>query len=483
MALFDILGTLTSVPSIGEGTEREFVMGAPKARQVKRYNGRWHVRAADYEEWHEVPLGFLRNSELRRAAMIVFPDVAGNRWMDCSKVETLEAIESGILPAKIRVGTTVVSGPDNSLDLLLAQDEIARLRDDIERLSRLSAVPAVSINLAEPPPAVERRHKSFDQAFKLASLGLHVYLVGPAGTGKSTLAEQVASAMSLPFRAMSCHAQMTGTALFGYSDANGQYVPTDYRRMTTGEFHSDGPGLFLLDEIDNGNPNIIAALNSALANGHVSFPDGLRQIESGHVFMASANTYGTGATLEYLGRNGLDYATLDRFAMLTVDYDESLEIELAERYGQRTFAERIHAYRRQATIDGIRIVLSMRAIIEGSMMLAAGFDLETVLSVRVFRGIDPAQVDKVRRADAHLAHKSHPVTVEPVTVEPVGPVDPDGFVSTTAKYAGHCSGCNGAIYVGQSIYWRKRTPTTTAKVFHLDCYIYHLDCSNGSVAP
>ena len=70
-----------------------------------------------------------------------------------------------------------------------------------------------------------------------------LWLVGPAGTGKSTIAEQAAQAVGLDFSAKSCSAQTTETSLVGYMSATGAYVGTEFRKRY--EFG----GVFLLDEI------------------------------------------------------------------------------------------------------------------------------------------------------------------------------------------------------------------------------------------
>jgi hypothetical protein len=44
--------------------------------------------------------------------------------------------------------------------------------------------------------------------------------------------------------------------------------------------------------------------------------------------MAATNTFGLGADAMYAGRNQLDAATLDRFYVVRVDYDENLDRQL-----------------------------------------------------------------------------------------------------------------------------------------------------------
>src|SRR5215217_6156820 len=80
-----------------------------------------------------------------------------------------------------------------------------------------------------------------------------------------------------------------------------------------------------MDEIDAGNANVIIQVNAALSNGYCSFPDGMVQRHDDFIFLASANTFGDGASRQYVGRNQLDAATLDRFTTLVWEIDEELE--------------------------------------------------------------------------------------------------------------------------------------------------------------
>lgn len=48
-----------------------------------------------------------------------------------------------------------------------------------------------------------RQHKVFPSVLKVLGAGMHVYLVGPSGTGKSTIAEKAAEALGLGFGSIS----------------------------------------------------------------------------------------------------------------------------------------------------------------------------------------------------------------------------------------------------------------------------------------
>jgi len=205
----------------------------------------------------------------------------------------------------------------------------------------------VTINNDKNVVVKGRQHKEFSKILRYIETRTHLYLYGPAGTGKTQAAENAATAIGLDFFPLSVCGQTTKSELLGYTTANGSYIGTHFRTA-----YENG-GVFLMDEIDNGNPNVLSVLNSALANGVCAFPDKVVPKNPNFVFLASANTFGTGASAEYIGRNPLDAATLDRFKQIFIDYDEELETELFP-----TAAPIVQNLRKG--MKGERVVLSMR---------------------------------------------------------------------------------------------------------------------------
>lgn len=146
--------------------------------------------------------------------------------------------------------------------------------------------------------------------------GEHVLMVGPAGTGKSTIAAQAAKALDLEEYSISLSPQTPASQLVGYMQATGDYVPTLFRKA-----FEDG-GVFHFDEMDNAHPSVLAVINAALANGKMAFPDKMVHRHENFRAVASANTYGRGADRAYVGRQAIDAATLDRFSVVTIEVDE-----------------------------------------------------------------------------------------------------------------------------------------------------------------
>lgn len=247
----------------------------------------------------------------------------------------------------------------------------------------------ITIESREPQPARELpavpRHAAFADVLAAVSAGLNVMLVGPAGAGKTHLCQQVAEALELSFR-------FTGALdspykLLGFTDAQGRTVRTPYR-----ETYEHG-GLFLFDEIDASAPGALLAFNAGLSNGHQDFLDlCVKRHDTGR-FIASANTYGRGQDRVYVGRNQLDAASLDRFAVIAMDYDADLERAL---YGNSPWLQRVHKVRAAVQSLSIRHVVSMRAIEQGTKLLAAGLSQDRTEELALWKGLDAATVAKIK---------------------------------------------------------------------------------------
>ena len=207
---------------------------------------------------------------------------------------------------------------------------------------------------------------------------MNVWTTGPAGSGKTTLAHQVADALGRPFGLQSFAADSSAGSLIGGIDAAGIYHETAFiHAYETG-------GVYLLDEIDAAPAEILVAVNAALANGHLSLPrhhDHTRRTIKRHpntVIFAAANTYGTGATAQYVGRSQIDAATLDRFAgaVFTIGYDAALERQLCP---DETTREIVQNMRAACEATGLRRIVSTRAVIAAARMNAAGFDASEII--------------------------------------------------------------------------------------------------------
>lgn len=176
------------------------------------------------------------------------------------------------------------------------------------------------------------QHPLFEKVLRLASAGINVLLTGAAGSGKTYLAEQVARALGLNYGAINCTAGASESQLLGWLLPTGEGGNFEYNPAPFITAYEGGNSLFLFDEMDAADPNFLLVVNTALANGHIHVAQRLNNPEvkrgKNQVLMATANTFLTGADMIYAGRNPLDGATTDRFYIVHIDYQTSLEAQL-----------------------------------------------------------------------------------------------------------------------------------------------------------
>jgi MoxR-like ATPase len=253
--------------------------------------------------------------------------------------------------------------------------------------------PSITINVPERKHVVKiagnRCHKAFQKVLTKVQAGVPVLLVGPAGSGKTFLAAQVAEALGLPFTFNSMSEGTKESDLLGRTlpdeKGNWSYQPAPFVSTYT------KGGVHLLDEIDAADPNLLVQINAAIANGKLSIPfrnDPTplpRHKDS--VILAAANTFGTGANRQYVGRNQLDAATLNRFTMGTVEinYDTDLESEIVKAVlgGEITpdgesLLRWAWTTRDRINAASLRRLMSSRNIEDGAKLLRVGESLAEI---------------------------------------------------------------------------------------------------------
>lgn len=241
----------------------------------------------------------------------------------------------------------------------------------------------------QPETYIERdEHPKFNELVASLAADVDVLLVGPAGSGKTTLSAHAANKLGLPFYCVSIGPETLKSDLLGYCDGGGRYHTTPIRAAF------ERGGVLLLDEFDAGNAGSLTILNSLLANRMASFPDRPAPIRASEDFkvICAANTFGRGADRRYCGRNQLDAATLDRFAVIEINYDENLERSIAEN---KDWCQIVQKIRHAAENLGIDLLVSPRASIMGSRLLKQGLNVETVKDMVLYRGIDATTKNKL----------------------------------------------------------------------------------------
>ena len=289
-----------------------------------------------------------------------------------------------IITRKVKQG-----GVDTEAVARIVDEKLAGLKAEIDAELRKKTVKVIEVKQGKdiPNKVVGICHKLTQQIAQVCSLGIHQMLVGPAGGGKTTCCEKVAEILNLKFYPMSVGPQTTKSDLLGFIDAAGNYHTTPLR-----EAFEKG-GLLLLDEVDAANAGVLTIINSLLANGYCSFPDGVKAWHESFRCICACNTYGRGADRQYVGRNQLDAATLDRFAVVDFDYDEDMERAIA---GNNEWVKKIIRYRKRAFDLKMRVVISPRASIFGARLLAAGMKESLVEELVVWKGVSAEIRTKIK---------------------------------------------------------------------------------------
>lgn len=326
----------------------------------------------------------LRRPELAKAFVYRYPDVDGRVLIGRRNDEIVAALEAATAPVwsdddpsapgdaaraladavrALARGERGLQGSvvDETRVREIVRDSVKEAVAAIERPEPEKIVVRVSQSAGEGTHKLpSRHHKLLPEIIRIASTGANILLVGPAGSGKSTIAYQVAEALTPGrFGSISVGPTTPTSKFFGFVDASGQPRETPFSRVVT------NGGVFLCDEMDNGHPGLVAELNQVLSNGHCALAWGVQKKHPDFRFIGTANTFGRGGDHQFVGRNQLDAATLDRFVTVNVPIDEGLERELALRHAtpesERTiqsWVTRVLSARSLAQEMKLRVIIS-----------------------------------------------------------------------------------------------------------------------------
>ena len=217
------------------------------------------------------------------------------------------------------------------------------------------------------PQKPETNHvdSTIDTLLKRINAGItNFYLVGPAGTGKTTMCKDLGKLLNMPVTILSCNsgtspAEITG---FKYPEPRPSVISQAIGIR----------GIIVFDEITMLDAAVAASANALLANNEINTSTGLVIRDSECIIIATANTIGDGGNRVYIGNNQLDAATLDRFkgGFIKVDYNKKYEMENFDN----EVVEYVHNIRALIESNGFRRIASTRAIIACDKLKKAGLE-------------------------------------------------------------------------------------------------------------
>lgn len=237
-------------------------------------------------------------------------------------------------------------------------------------------------------PAFERCNRYFKD-------GMHLFLHGPAGSGKNVLAEDFAKAYDLKFYYINtCY---TKYDFVGFIDANGKFIDTAFTRWLKNE----NGGLLMIDEICTSTAEALNPINSLLSNGYITLADGkLYNMTENHRIIAADNTNGEGATEDYNGRFVMEKSTKDRFEFVKIRYDLKIEKSIV---GDKTdILDFIHELREICEKAGIHLVCGYRVLTK--LVRYYSEPAKEILEDCLFKGLEKESIREIANRITTTGH-------------------------------------------------------------------------------
>lgn len=251
-------------------------------------------------------------------------------------------------------------------------------------------------------PAVAMR-KEMKLALTLAKARLPIMLTGPAGSGKSTMAKQLAEILGLDFGSITMFDGMEAGPLVGWlypGGTNGQwrYQPSQHVNIVK------NGGVYLYDEVDAADANTAIILNNLLGLRYLDTPLNSEaptvHAHKDYFPIMACNTLGTGSSGMYTGRNALDKSTLDRVccSKIVVDYDKQLELSFAgEDQKCKVLVAWAHKVRNVLNNYKIQELITTRFIKNACALIRGGMEVRQVQEL-YFTGWESSTRKRVEEA-------------------------------------------------------------------------------------
>jgi MoxR-like ATPase len=202
-----------------------------------------------------------------------------------------------------------------------------------------------------------------------------IALVGPAGNGKTTAAENVLQALGYTYLVVDATEYLEPADLVGSMTYDPQVGEVWRDGVVTAAFRRGAA--IIINEADSLNPRAALCLQSVFQDAGpkklgryvttTGNPDEDRVFPQGDCpVILTMNTWGDGPNRQYVGRNSLDAATKDRLTIITTGYENEDIILLSRGYDAATVTEVMdwaQKVRKVIAKEELRVMLSLRTLL------------------------------------------------------------------------------------------------------------------------
>jgi MoxR-like ATPase len=329
-------------------------------------------------------------------------EVKSKNWLRLKVKDSGQSSSSSYSSGDNSTNTAHVTLLKKQIELL--EKKLTESTGKVEVIVEKEVVKYLGIELKDVKGATKKIegifHKQFKRLMQLAQARMNIMIFGPTGCGKSHVCQQLADALDLRFRFVSCTAGMSEGVLAGKLLPVGTAGKFEYVMSEFVDCFENG-GVFLLDEMDAADPNVLLLINAALANGEISLTNRPKQPyakrHKDFICIAAANTAGTNADRLYNGRNKLDGATLDRFQVGKVVFDYDIDVELQLCPDEELLA-RCHKIRKAIDDNRLERAMSTRFIKDAYLMKTQFEWTYEELDQAYFAGWREDEINKVKYA-------------------------------------------------------------------------------------
>jgi hypothetical protein len=285
----------------------------------------------------------------------------------------------------------------------LDADEVRALATEAAR-AVVGQTLTVTIQRPDAPPVTRKdAHVLYPRVAAHVGAGHSVYLWGPPGSGKTTLAMQVAADLGLAWELDTLDPSTARSAVQGYRTPVGEPVQTAFTRCYPAD------AAYIADELDASPAQVQSLFNSALANGHAVAAWGPLTKGARSVFIGTGNSPGA-PTPQHPDRKRMGEAFKDRLFFIYVPLDPAIEcragglpvppapVRTLSTCSPAAWVGWVQSVRAWAAQNAPTLMVTPRASLAGLKALAIGETPREVADGLVFRGADEALTRKALAA-------------------------------------------------------------------------------------